>query len=195
MNKLPDEFYILDTETTGLGESDEIVEIAILNQYGEAVLNTLIKPTQNIPDDAMDIHGITNEMVADAPTWDEITLPQGMRDFNYPIFIYNAAFDVRLWKQSCFTRFVTTGIPINFPPTSVLFNNAHCVMRMANEALNTERWVSLVAAAKHYGITFDGLTPHRAASDCAVTLDVLRAMHGLAPIATGKLARQYEVVR
>lgn len=55
-------YIILDTETTGLDNTAEIVEISVINDQGEVLLDTLIKPTKPIPGDATAIHGITNEM-------------------------------------------------------------------------------------------------------------------------------------
>ncbi len=196
MKKLPNKFYVIDTETTGLGPQDEIVEIAVINERGQAVLNTLVKPTKPIPLEATAIHGISDERVANAPSWDEV-YPL-FRDLlqDTEVFMYNAEFDLRLIVQ---TMELTYGISDQAPSLFKLSHgkiksNYHCVMNMVNKTLGTERWVSLVAAAKHFGITFAGLSPHHAASDCAVTLDVLRAMHGLPPIATGRFARKYQEV-
>ena len=75
---------LFDTETTGLlkpsardvSEQPEIVEIyAVMigddyNPIGE--FDTLIKPKIPISDELTKIHGISNEMVADAPTFEEI---------------------------------------------------------------------------------------------------------------------------
>lgn len=60
---------ILDVETTGLDKYAEIVEISIIDEQGHILLNTLVKPLEPIPDDVIAIHGITNEMVASAPSW------------------------------------------------------------------------------------------------------------------------------
>ncbi|WP_374188802.1 exonuclease domain-containing protein, partial [Shewanella morhuae] len=50
----------------------EIVEISIIDAVsGEILLDTLVKPVGVIPDDVIAIHGITNEMVADAPYFNE----------------------------------------------------------------------------------------------------------------------------
>jgi DNA polymerase III alpha subunit (gram-positive type) len=55
-----DNWVILDTETTGLYDA-EIVEIAVVDPLGEALLNTLVKPTIPIPTEVIEIHGITDE--------------------------------------------------------------------------------------------------------------------------------------
>ncbi|MEG3904814.1 3'-5' exonuclease [Microcoleus sp. B4-C5] len=65
------DWVILDTETTGLVRA-EIVEIAIINHLGEMLLNTLIKPTVPIPAEAAYLHGISDAMVADAPSFPEV---------------------------------------------------------------------------------------------------------------------------
>jgi len=59
----------LDTETTGLGPTDQVVEIAILDPEGDPLVESLVRPTINIPPDAVAIHGITDEMVREAPSW------------------------------------------------------------------------------------------------------------------------------
>jgi DNA polymerase-3 subunit epsilon len=61
------DWVILDTETTGISPHDEIVQIAVLAPDGEALLDTLIRPTRSIPNEATGIHGITDADVADAP--------------------------------------------------------------------------------------------------------------------------------
>lgn len=67
-----DTVVLLDTETTGVGEDAEIIEIAILDVDGTQLLNTLVRPTQPIPAEATAIHRITDKMVASAPTWPEV---------------------------------------------------------------------------------------------------------------------------
>lgn len=64
-----DQFVILDTETTGLTLRNQIIEINVIDLTGKILLNSLVKPTINIPAEAASIHGITNEMVHDAPSY------------------------------------------------------------------------------------------------------------------------------
>lgn len=63
---------ILDTETLGLSNHAEICEISVIDaETGVPLLDTLIKPHHPIPNDVIKIHGITNEMVVDAPGYSE----------------------------------------------------------------------------------------------------------------------------
>jgi len=63
----------LDLETTGVNlSSDRIVEIAIVKimpDHSRLVKRKLLNPEMQIPVASSDIHGITNEMVKDAPTF------------------------------------------------------------------------------------------------------------------------------
>ena len=66
----------IDLETTGINIStDRIVEIAmvkILPDGSHQVKRKLINPLIPIPQSAADIHGISNEMVKDAPTFKQV---------------------------------------------------------------------------------------------------------------------------
>lgn len=90
----------LDTETTGLERSDEIVEISILDEDGKELFNSLVRPSQLIPGDVIAIHGINNDMVKTAPLW-PIVWPK-VKNFlsGRLIIIYNEDFDIRMMQQS-----------------------------------------------------------------------------------------------
>ena len=73
LNK-PLAFIDLETTGTNLG-TDRIVEIAIvkiLTDGSKSVKRKLINPEIPIPKASSDIHGITNEMVKDAPTFKQV---------------------------------------------------------------------------------------------------------------------------
>jgi len=67
---------IIDLETTGVNlGTDRIVEIAIVKimQDGKKLVKRkLINPEMSIPQASTDIHGITNEMVRDAPSFRQV---------------------------------------------------------------------------------------------------------------------------
>lgn len=162
----------LDTETTGLGPADEVVQVALVSAAGEELLNTLVRPTRPIPPDAVRIHGIQDVHVLAAPTGAEVLstlepLLQGRL-----VCAYNAPFDLRLLRQTARAwraRFV--------PP------RAECVMRLYAEFAGDwdprhgdYRWHSLTAAAARSGLGhFEG---HDALRDALMTLRLLRYMAG-----------------
>jgi len=96
-------FLILDTETTGLDDSAEVVQIAVIDSDGNVLLDTLVKPSKPIDERgrAFAVHGISNEMVKDAPTFDQVwdSLVQLLTD-GLHVAIYNADFDTRIVEQS-----------------------------------------------------------------------------------------------
>ena len=63
----------LDLETTGVNlGTDRIVEIAIVRIKPDGtrkIMRTLLNPEMRISDESTSIHGISNEMVKDAPTF------------------------------------------------------------------------------------------------------------------------------
>jgi DNA polymerase-3 subunit epsilon len=94
------DWVILDTETTGLSSLDEIVQVAIIGADGGPLLDTLVKPTQPISPDATALHGISDADVGDAPLFPEVFARIQEIITGKTVVIYNAAFDLRLVRQS-----------------------------------------------------------------------------------------------
>ena len=71
-----DEFVVIDTETTGLNKSqDKIVELAAVrfkNGKAAEIFETLVNPGKPIPADVSAINHITDDMVADCPTIEQV---------------------------------------------------------------------------------------------------------------------------
>lgn len=167
---------ILDTETTGLGDDAEIIEISIIDCAGKVLLNTLVKPRNFIPAEATAIHGITNEMVAAAPTWRDIHWQFMALTHTKTLVIYNIDFDVRLIMQTA---------AINNCGFSHLELKAECAMHnyaeyygQWDQKRNKFKWQKLGNAAEQQGVVIEGAA-HRALSDCKTTLGVIRAMAGV----------------
>ncbi|EPJ5225147.1 3'-5' exonuclease [Klebsiella pneumoniae] len=173
---LEEGFLFIDTETTGLGEDAEIVEICIIDSHGSIMLNTLIKPTKPIPDEAIAIHGITNEMVAFAPAWTDIcrTLEELFMRFGF--VIYNADYDIRLIKQT----YALHGQSSVAAPYMLAYNSV-CAMMLYAEYRGEPgkykgyKWHKLVDAAEREGVKLEGQA-HRALADCKMTLGLVRAL-------------------
>src|SRR5678809_369670 len=76
MLQLTKPIAFIDLETTGINPgSDRIVEIAIikiLTDGTRSVKRKIINPEIPIPKSASDVHGITNEMVKDAPAFKQV---------------------------------------------------------------------------------------------------------------------------
>ena len=90
----------IDTETTGMSPEDVVIEIGVVNLAGETLYESLFKPAIPIPPDSMTVHGITETMVADAPSWKDTWEDLRAVLEGRMIGMYNADFDLRMIKQT-----------------------------------------------------------------------------------------------
>ncbi len=95
---------VLDVETTGLDYTKErMIEFAAVRLENGKIKDkyeTLINPKQHIRKSSMAVHGITQEMVADAPTEDEV-MPKILEFIgDYPIVAHNAIFDYNFINEA-----------------------------------------------------------------------------------------------
>ena len=105
---------IFDLETTGLQiTKDRIVQIAILKIHpngSKEKLNLVVNPEMVIPQEVIDIHGITNKRAQEAPTF--VQIAQKIKDFigNSDLAGYNSnKFDVPVLAE----EFMRAGIEFN----------------------------------------------------------------------------------
>lgn len=161
---------ILDTETTGLGSSDEVIEIAVIDTIGNILLNTTVKPSRPYGDDneAAAVHGIRYNELLDAPSWPQVQEQLIDIAAERPILIYNADFDIRLMQQSA----ILHGI-------AIAEYRAGCMMKLYSQwyaARHREkpRRHRLIQAAADCGVRVT--SAHRALADCLTTLGVFLYM-------------------
>ena len=107
---------VLDTETTGLDFTRErIIEFAAVRLENGKIVDeyqTLINPQQHIRKSSIAIHGITEEMVKDAPTEEEV-FPKILEFIGeYPIVAHNAIFDYSFLNEA---KIRTTGEKLENP--------------------------------------------------------------------------------
>jgi DNA polymerase III epsilon subunit family exonuclease len=99
---------VLDVETTGLDHrTEQIIEIAALkleNGIPVAHFQSLVRPTTIIRHSSFRIHNISEEMVAEAPTIDQV-LP-GFLEFvgDLPFVAHNAIFDYSFINEAMKTH-------------------------------------------------------------------------------------------
>jgi len=162
---------VVDTETTGLGNRDQIVSIAVIEVATGAVLvDSLVRPTGTIPAAATAVHGITDEMVEDAPYIDELQLENILA--GRTIIAYSADFDERMLRQS----FEANGL--NEYPVADWVCAKLLYAEFAgewNEYRNSWKWHKLADACKKMQIEFTG-TQHSAVGDAQATLALVKAI-------------------
>jgi DNA polymerase-3 subunit epsilon len=156
------DWVILDTETTGTSENDEIVQVAILSHDGKILLDTLVRPTQPIPLGATAIHGITNEDVEDAPLFPAVYAKIEKMIHGKTIVIYNAQFDVRLIQQSLAKH--------SLFPAELNLDSVECAMLMYSA------WVGELWPYGGYKWQKLESGDHTALGDCRATLDLIKKM-------------------
>lgn len=151
---------IADTETTGLEDDAEICEIAIVDASGFLEFSHLVKPTKPIPQGAINVHGITNEMVANAPTWKQIQPIVIEIIGDRKLLAYNSEYDSRLIDQSA----LACG-------TSYPGLEWGCLMKAWCQFKNVLKWQKLDNVCREIGYELVGA--HRAMADAKAARAVL----------------------
>lgn len=160
---------LFDTETTGTTESDEILQLSIINGKGRVLFNKFIKPYQKTSwPYAEKINGITPEKVSKCKTFDKYQKKiQKIFDKAEVLIAYNFDFDSRFLRQS--------GIRIDrrkkFLDPMIDFAEIYCERKSYNGPF---KWQKLVIAAKFYGYEFKA---HDALEDIKATLFVARRIY------------------
>lgn len=165
--------YVLDTETTGLDSSDQIIELGIVDAVtGQKVFQSLFRPTVEVSEEALNVHGISPDMLKDAPTFTSKYRELKSLLSDSVLYIYNGDFDVRLLDQTLQA----------FELEPITFKHVHCVMleyaslyRDYNPRSDLfDLWVSLENACDQQGIDCSDLNAHSAIDDCIMTYRLMQ---------------------
>lgn len=96
-------FIFLDTETTGTEEHDRLCQLAYKTDDGTVEVNELFNPGRKIDIEAMCVHHITNEDVADKPPFKGSSIEKELTELlSAPencIVAHNAPFDVEMLNR------------------------------------------------------------------------------------------------
>jgi DNA polymerase-3 subunit epsilon len=167
----------LDTETTGIGPADELVEICVLNHQGEVLVESLVKPLGKVDPEALRHHGITDSMLAGAPPWPEVWPLVKAAIADRRVAVYNADFDVRMMRQSHKKHGMRWEVDES---------RFHCIMTLYaqfygewNRRRGSYRWQKLESAARQCRILLRNT--HRARDDALLARAVLLHMAGKLP--------------
>lgn len=151
-----DRLVVFDLETTGLEADCKIVQIAMLR--GEKIFQSLVNPEMPIPPESTAIHKITDEQVADAPTFGKIVdqVDEFMKDGVLSGFNIRK-FDVPVLRR----EYAAVGKPFPALPILDLFE--------LNQKMNPR---TLAWFYSHYtGKEMDAEEAHDAVYDCICTRD------------------------
>lgn len=154
----------------GLGNTAEVIQVAAVDFSGSVLIDALVKPTVPIELGAYRVHGISQQMVADAHPFDLVFLDLLKAVGGRELVVYNAAFDLRLIRQSLAAHNIYLHLP---EKTWTNGRRIWCAMLAYSQWVgdwddrrSSYRWQKLPGGN------------HSAVGDCRATLEVIRRMAG-----------------
>ncbi|QNA72733.1 DEDDh family exonuclease [Streptomyces sp. So13.3] len=168
----PDEYAVVDVETTGLGRDDRIVSAAVyrLDSRGE-VQDHWYSPVNPLRDPGpVWIHGLTSAMLADAPLFPDIAAELAERLAGRVLVAHNAVFDWSMLARE-YARAKSTA-PVE---------QRLCTIVLAKELRLPLANHKLESLAAHYGVVQQ--RAHHALDDARVLAEAFRPSLHLAAAA------------
>jgi DNA polymerase III epsilon subunit-like protein len=157
----------VDYETTGLNRrTDRVCEVTVIDRQGRVLLSTLVNPQMAISPAAGAVNGITDELVADAPTWRQVEPALRQLLAGRVVVAHNAPFEAK------FTPFAANWV---------------CSMALADRALGKAEWGAVKQdwragsslRARLYQCRLPQAEAHTAAGDCLGALRLVRFLAGV----------------
>ncbi|MDJ0640527.1 MAG: DNA polymerase III subunit epsilon [Paracoccaceae bacterium] len=164
---------VLDTETTGLDPQtgDRLVEIGAVELYGHVptgkTYHQYINPERDVPQEAVDVHGLTFDFLRDKPVFKDIA-----NDFlafigDAKLVIHNASFDM---------KFLNAELKWQSKPP-IPWERAIDTLEMARKRFPGSP-ASLDALCRRYGIDNSARTLHGALLDSEILAEVYLELIG-----------------
>ena len=182
--QLPNDYIVLDTETTGLPEENDPPDIVTLGitvvrhrEIAESV-EFKTRPQKNISEEAQSIHGITNEKAAEFESFDAQWNQIAEYFKDQLVVIHNASFDWPILLEHV----------ARYGLTMPSINGVFCSQKAATPWAQAKN-----LPCSHRGPSLDLLTEvfdvedlrsrsdgiHGAAIDCLQTAQVIEAINGM----------------
>ncbi|MGC7589650.1 DNA polymerase III subunit epsilon [Bisgaard Taxon 46] len=175
----PTRQIVLDTETTGMNqfgahyEGHCIIEIGAVEMINRRLtgnnFHIYIKPDRPVDPDAIKVHGITDEMLADKPTFNEIAQQFIEYIQGAELLIHNASFDIGFMDY----EFRKLNIGLNTSEICLITDTLQMARQMYPGKRN-----SLDALCDRLGIDNSKRTLHGALLDAEILADVYLTMTG-----------------
>ena len=163
----------LDTETTGFGADDRIIEIAALSYENyqpreDGIFHQYCNPQCGVSPGALNVHGMDNDFLADKPLFADIAddLQAFLRGSE--VIIHNASFDCR-FLDSEFSR-------LAMPPMTAITDQVVCSLTLSRQRYPTLGGHSLTNLCRCFGIDDSDRTAHGALVDARLLAQVYFAM-------------------
>ncbi|MDO4246801.1 MAG: 3'-5' exonuclease [Deinococcus sp.] len=198
---------VLDTETTGLGPGEQVIEIGMVDANGRTLMNQRVRPTFPVPAEASAIHGITDEDLKGCPTFDQVWSRLWELLQTHRVVVYNGGFDFNRIADSLNATMPGWYQGDGGPSELLRAWNAlipsvqrdGCVME-AYAPVHGEwsawhgscRWARLSAACAERGVDTSDLKAHSALDDARATLRLIQATAELTPEGLPWIGREEE---
>lgn len=167
---------VLDTETTGLETSQghRIIEIGCVELFNRRLTgrhyHQYINPEREVDAGAFQVHGISNEMLADKPKFAQIAEEFMAFVGDADLIIHNAAFDIGFINAE-FARLVPR-------PATIETNRSVIDSLLLARAKHPGQKNNLDALCKRYGVDNSQRDLHGALLDAEILADVYLLMTG-----------------
>lgn len=168
LNEYTEDYVVFDLETTGVSPyNDEVIEIsAVKARKGKVVeeFSELVNPKRTIPFAASRVNNITDDMVSDAPFFDEV-LRHFLEFVGEDVLVGHniQSFDMKFIYRDC-ERYFHQLITNDYVDTLIL----------AKRCFPEWRHRRLGDLANYYGISTQGA--HRALADCRMNQRVFELL-------------------
>lgn len=168
--KNADDFTVIDLETTGLNPScSDIIEVGAIRVRNNEKVYTyqqLVNPGYDVPAFITNLTGISNEMLFNAPLFDDVA--DEILEFigNDLILGHNVNFDINFLYDKIFKS------------RGIYFSNSFVdTLRMARKLCPELPHHRLCDLAEYFDV--DVITAHRALADCESTFEVYKNLKNL----------------
>ena len=166
--KNENDLIVVDLEMTGLQvKTDRILEIGAVRIHEDQITDsfqTFVNPHRRLEERIIELTGITDDMVADAPEFEEV-LPLFLAFIGNDILVGHniAAFDMKFLYRD-FEKYMGLILPNDFVDT----------LRLAKNVFPDWKHRRLGDLANYYGISTAGA--HRALTDCKMNQKVFELL-------------------
>lgn len=160
------DIIVLDTETTGIDtQTDELLQVSIIDSDGNTLYNSCLHPLcKQQWQSAERVHGISPDMVANAPTiLNEVAKMYKIITSAKIIVGYNIDFDLG------FLSSVGINVPDNIKIVDVMKDFAQ-IYGEWNDYYGDYKWQKLTTCADYCNYDWNNDTAHDSLSDCHATL-------------------------
>ena len=106
-------YILFDTETTGAGEKDRIIQVGAMIVHGRdeiEVYDELCLADVPIAIEAMEVHNITPDVIENQPPYTELNFSKKLLEFNQPenyLIAHNISFDLSMVEKEGFENHYT----------------------------------------------------------------------------------------